>query len=111
MTDAPIPEGPWRTGRSWGRTIVIQRGPEPGSHGQDFLIGYAKGSDSKRHAQIACDAVNGQSVNVGARWHAIGCLVYDKPPDDLVIDWILAVDSEDLAARITDAVNGQVSDT
>lgn len=37
--------GRWRVGRSWGRTIVIQPGPEPvkgHEPGGDVLIGFAR---------------------------------------------------------------------
>lgn len=111
MTAEPIPEGPWRTGRSWGRTIVIQSGPEPrkgAEPGGDTLIGYAKGPYAKENAQIACDAVNEGRRMPGGRWYALGCLVYDSAVSarQLVSDWIIAVDSPELAERIEAAVNG-----
>lgn len=118
MTE-PTPDGLWRPGRSWGRTIVIQSGPEPrkgGGPDGDTLVGYAKGPDAKRNAQIACDAVNGHPPDGEPRWEAVGCLVFRglptraPGPRSVANSWVMAMDTAPLARRVVDAVNGQVSD-
>lgn len=108
MTSEPIPDGLWRTGRSWGRTIVIQTGPEPGSHGTDHLVGFARDdTEGRRHARIACDAVNGEPVPPGLRWWSSGSLIYDGPGASLTRDWVIAVDTPEQAQRIVTAVRGE----
>lgn len=103
-----------RTGRRNPRTLYLQRGVQPAGadeQGADEFTGHARTAEI---AQQAVDAVNEGRQIPGGQWYALGCLVYDEPfsvlAQRLFSEWVIAVDSEDLAARIADAANGQVSD-
>lgn len=100
-------QGQWRVGRSWGRTIVLQTGPEPtkGSEpGGDVLIGLAR---TRETAQAACDAMNTGRRIPGTRWWSSGGLIYDRPGASLTRSWIIAMFDPEQAQRIVTAVRGE----
>ncbi|MGH3480521.1 MAG: hypothetical protein ACRDQD_27275 [Nocardioidaceae bacterium] len=99
---------PWRTSRSWGRTIVIQAGDEPGD-GVDELVGMAR---SPEVAGQAVRAVNTGEPVSGARWAARSRLIVASPADlySAAARWIIAMDTASDARRVVDAVNGQAAD-
>jgi hypothetical protein len=95
-----------RTGRTLGRTIYRQIGPDRSK--DDTYLGVA---DTQEIATIAVNALNGVgiSADVGGLgpgpWYAAGRLVYAPPAIDVLTDWIIAMDTSDLAVEVVAAVN------
>jgi hypothetical protein len=87
-----------RTGRTLGRTIY---------RNGDVYLGVA---DTVDIATIAVNALNGVgcAADLGIHpgpWFAAGRMVYAPPAIDVLTDWIIAMDTPELATEVANAVN------
>lgn len=94
-----------RTGRTLGRTIyrMVDNTPVKG----DQYLGIA---DTVDIATIAVNALNGVgcAADLGIHpgpWFAAGRMVYAPPAIDVLTDWIIAMDTPELATEVANAVN------
>lgn len=97
-----------RTGRRVPQNLYAQLAEEPSN--VDPSVGWARTPEIARQAVDAVDALDEGRRPPGDPWQSLGRLVYNVPfngsAETLVSGWIIAVASEDLAARIADAANG-----
>jgi hypothetical protein len=95
-----------RAGRTLGRTIyrMVDNTPVKG----DVYLGVA---DTPEIATIAVDALNGLPLGYPGPgpWFAAGRLVYAPPAVDVLTDWIIAMDTSELAVEVVAAVNAAMA--
>lgn len=92
-----------RPGARKPQNLYAHLGDEPDD--EDPSIGWAKTEEA---AQAACAAVNEGRRPRTARWWCSGGLVYIGPGARLTTDWVIALDSPELADRIVAAARGEV---
>lgn len=95
-----------RRGRTNPETLYIQTGESPtkaDQPGGDVFAGHARTAQA---AAQAVAAVNEGKTAPGCRWWCDGGLVYNRPGADLTRDWVIAVNSDDMAQQIVAAATG-----